>query len=80
MTPMDDRYEALLRQGLIAPPADFTTRTMARVAAEPFPRVRQRRRIVREVLQWVALAGAGLVGATHVLGYMFGIWILSSAG
>lgn len=76
---MNDHDEELLRGGLIAPPEDFLRRTMARVAAAPMPRAR-RYPAMREIAQWIALAGTALVGATQVVGYVFGIWIVSSAG
>jgi hypothetical protein len=72
--------EELLRQGLIVPPEDFVRRTMARVATAPLPRRYQARPAMREIAQWVALAGAALFGAVQMASYMFGIWIISGAG
>jgi hypothetical protein len=76
---MNQHDEALLRDGLITPPEDFLRRTMARVAAAPMPR-RRRSPAMREVAQWIALAGTALVGAMQIVSYVFGIWIVSSAG
>jgi hypothetical protein len=73
-------YEELLREGLLTPPEDFVQRTMALVAAAVAPREQPTHPWVRDIAQWLALAGAALVGATQVVSYVFGIWMLSSVG
>jgi hypothetical protein len=86
VTTLNEDYEKLLREGLLAPPEDFVRGTMARVAAAPepapapVPRAPRAWPAARDVAQWLALAGAALVGAIQVASYVFGIWILSSAG
>lgn len=76
---MNEQFEELLRDGLIAPPEDFVRRTMTRIAAAPEPRSRPHPPL-RAVVQWIALAGTALFGAMQVVSYVFGIWIVSSAG
>lgn len=76
---MNRHDEELLRAGLITPPEDFLRRTMARIAATPEPR-RNPHPPLRTVAQWIALTGTALFGAMQMVSYVFGIWIISSAG
>jgi hypothetical protein len=75
---MSDPIEDLLQNGLLNPPDHFATAVMARVAALPVPLPRQTPQ--RTVLQWLALAGAGLVGVGQLVSFMFGVWAATAAG
>lgn len=78
---MNDRDEELLRQGLLTPPPDFLRRTMLRIESVPPPLPQPHRwAAMRELAQWIALAGTAVVGAMQLLSYMFGIWIIGTAG
>lgn len=75
---MTDEIERLLEKGLIAPPPQFTARIMQRLG--PPPRLPSRRESLSEWFEWLALAGATLVGFAQLAGFLFGFWIPASAG
>ena len=74
-------WDALLREGLVTPPADFHARVMAclttRVAqlAVPVPAGR-----IRVAVQAVALAAAAISGLAQLAIFSFGIWSATAAG
>lgn len=68
-----DPLDELLAQPLATPPDDFTHQVMQRLALEPLPKK------ITTWLQWLALTGAVAVGIEQVLGFMFGVWLVSSA-
>ena len=67
----------------LAPPESFVEQVMQQVRAEPMPIIhRTRRRSVRlqQGLRWLALSGGALLGATQLIGFVFGIWAAVAAG
>ncbi|WP_020395649.1 hypothetical protein [Thiolinea disciformis] len=75
MNPQHDPLDDLLAQTLMKPPATFTQTVMQRITYLPQP-VKK----TGQYLQWLALLGAVALGLEQVLGFMFGIWLVSSAG
>jgi hypothetical protein len=74
---MTDDIEALLEKGLLQPPPQFATRVMQDLGPrQPSSRLMRR----REWLEWLAMAGAALLGFTQLAGFLFGLWIPASAG
>ncbi len=74
---MDKDLEGLLASGLLETPEDFAQRVMQRIDGLPLP-VRPAQ--PREWLQWLALIGGVVLGATQLAGFMFGIWLAATAG
>lgn len=68
-----DPLDELLSQPLVSPPNVFTHKVMERIAFEPLPHK------ITTWLQWVAIAGTVALGIEQVLGFIFGIWLVSSA-
>lgn len=82
---LDPALEALLREGLTAPPADFTARVLAALPApqaEGPPPVAPagRRRPAARGLAWLTAAGAGLFGLVQLLSFAFAVWSATTAG
>jgi hypothetical protein len=76
---MDKDLDALLGAPLLDVPDDFTQRVMQQVQYLPQPQL-PRRRGWQEKLQALALIAGGILGATQLAVFMFGIWAASSAG
>jgi hypothetical protein len=74
---MNDDLDSQLQAGLLIPPEDFSQQVMQRIACLPLP-VRRPRWLDR--LQWIALVGGGIAGATQLAAFVFGIWAVTSAG
>lgn len=73
---MNPDLEAILQEGLVEVPSDFSQRVMQRVlaqgpAAKPSP--------YRTRLQWAALIGGATLGVTQLLAFVFGMWSASAA-
>jgi hypothetical protein len=77
---MHEDFDDLLKDGLLAPPEDFARRVMARVDELPPPEFAALPRRAGARMQWIALAGAGLLGAAQLAAFMFGIWTATAAG
>ncbi len=80
---MSDRIDEALGTGLLAPPADFTARVMAKIDLRPAPepaRRRPRARLAREAVEWLALGGAVVAGMAQLLPLLFGLWTFTNAG
>lgn len=75
-------------------PEGFAERTMARLHRDPAPAARtpapspataidlSAHRVAGrgvEVLRWIAIAGAVIVGSLQVAGFAFGLWVTTSA-
>lgn len=80
---MHDELDTLLKQDLLEPPDGFTQQVMHLISAHaahpqvaPHSLLRQR---IRWLVASVGLAGAGALGLTQVAGFVFGIWMASSA-
>jgi len=76
---MVEDFDELLKGGLLAPPEDFTHRVMERIAELPLPGLPAQPSGREKRMQWIALAGAGLVGAAQLVIFMFGIWTATAA-
>ena len=74
---MDKDLDAMLGTQLLDVPDDFTQRVMQRVQFMPLP---QRQPGWLEKLQGLALIVGGILGATQLAAFMFGIWAASAAG
>jgi hypothetical protein len=74
---MNEDLDELLESGLLEPPADFSERVMQRIAGLPLPARRSRS---WEILQWLALAGGGILAIAQLAGFMFGVWAAVAAG
>jgi hypothetical protein len=72
-----DPLEQLLQIDPLKVPHDFSTRVMQRITYLPLPSLS---RPSLEWLQWLALTGGALTGLGQVLGFAFGIWMVSAAG
>jgi hypothetical protein len=75
---MTNDIDRLLEKGLLEPPPQFTTRVMQRLG--PPPRLASRRERLREWFEWLAVAGATLVGFAQLAAFLFVFWIPASAG
>jgi hypothetical protein len=76
---MRDDFDELLKSGLLAPPEDFAHRVMQRIAGLPLPELPAQPRGTESMIQWIALVGAGLIGAAQLAAFMFGIWTAAAA-
>ena len=85
---MNDELDILLQNDLLQPPADFTQRVMQRIQSPPpstspaaTPTQAQSTRWSR--LRWLAaatgLVGTGMVGLSQLAGFVFGLWLTTSA-
>ena len=76
--------DALLASGLLQVPDGFAERVMRQVwtlpmPARPRPPLRRYLKRWQMALHWLALAGAGLLGAVQLLGFAFGMWAAMGA-
>jgi hypothetical protein len=74
---MDKDLDELLSDDLLEMPDDFSARVMLRIHRLPVP---ARRSSLLEKLQNLALVAGGIIGATQLATFMFGIWTVSSVG
>lgn len=75
--------ELLVRDWLQTPP-DFTQRVMQRLPSQAEPSVSAKPRRARwQRLRWLLAAttvvGSGLLGLSQLAGFVFGLWLTSSA-
>jgi hypothetical protein len=70
-----DSLEQWLHMDLVQVPDGFTGRVMQQIHTLPLPAAKS-----LEWLQWLALAGGVLVGIGQLVGFVFGVWALSTAG
>ena len=79
----DPNIDALLQQGLLQVPDDFTERVMHAVEHLPLPlplpiqAAPSPRWTLR--LQWLALMGSTVAGVAQISGFILGIWTATSA-
>lgn len=85
---MNDELDLLLQDDLLHPPADFTQRVMQRIqslprSASPATTPVQARSTRWNRLRWLAtatgLVGGGLLGLSQLAGFVFGLWLTTSA-
>lgn len=79
-TNLSDVIDKELRAGLLSPPKNFVNRVMAEVDKQPIPAHRPPPAAKRDVVEWLAVAGAVLAGASQLAGLMFGLWTFTTAG
>lgn len=77
---MPEDFEELLKTGFLEPPEDFTNLVMERIGELPLPDFPAQPSRVQERIQWITLIGAGLVAATQLAAFVFGIWAATAAG
>lgn len=85
---MNDELDMLLQNDLLHPPPDFTQRVMQRIQALPHSASlaatpAQARSTHWSRLRWLAtatgLVGSGLLGLSQLAGFVFGLWLTTSA-
>lgn len=79
---MNDELDRLLARDLLNVPDDFERTVMARIHELPDPVVRVPTRRSPKATHWLAglaLAGGAAVGLLQLLGFVFGIWMATSA-
>jgi anti-sigma factor RsiW len=76
---MDRDLDTLLSAQLLDVPVDFTQRVMGRIHLMPMPMPRPRPGWL-DKLQALALIAGGILGATQLAAFMFGMWTASAAG
>ncbi|MBJ7311692.1 hypothetical protein ACFOLJ_01880 [Rugamonas sp. CCM 8940] len=74
---MDKDLDALLSTPLLDVPDNFTQGVMRRVQFLPLP---QRHSGWLEKLQGLVLVVGGILGATQLAAFLFGMWSASAAG
>ena len=77
---MSERLEELLRAALVEPPEGFAGRVVAAISNLPVRNTGKRSSRVREIAEWLAVAGAVLAGMSQLVSFMLGIWIVGSSG
>ena len=89
---MNDDLDALLQDDFLRPPPDFSRDVMQRIEQLPrhahradapgFAPARTRPSLWRR-MRWLAtvtgLVGSGMLGLSQLAGFVFGLWIASSA-
>lgn len=85
MNELDERTEALLRDGWVSPPVDFRDTVMQNIAS--FEREQEGASAVNPVVlqtvpwwQWVALTTGSVVGIGQVMRFIFSVWFVTTAG
>lgn len=73
----DPDWDAVLADGLLQIPDDFSQHVMQRIRHAPVP---VRRLRWSEKLQNLALIFGGILGLAQLAAFMFGIWTASAAG
>jgi hypothetical protein len=85
---MNDELDLLLQNDLLQPPPDFTQRVMQRIqslprSASPAATPAQAQSTRWRRLRWLAaatgLVGSGLLGLSQLAGFVFGLWLTTSA-
>lgn len=87
MNEIDERTEALLRDGWASPPPEFRDTVMQNIAAfereklhaEQFERVP----VVLQAVpwwQWIALTAGSVIGVGQVMRFIFSVWFVTAAG
>ena len=85
---MNDELDALLQHDLLQPPADFTRRVMHRLPPwpHPTPSVAAAGKVrpahwsrLRRLATAAGLIGGGLLGLSQLAGFVFGLWVASTA-
>ena len=79
---MNDELDRLLARDLLNVPDDFERTVMARIHELPDPVAPVPARKSSKATHWLAglaLAGGAAVGLLQLLGFVFGIWMATSA-
>ncbi|MBK7053086.1 MAG: sigma-70 family RNA polymerase sigma factor [Rhodoferax sp.] len=85
-TAMNDDLDTLLGQDLLRSPTDFTYRVMQGIKPLPMPfeqsqprYTRQPEHALHKIAVRIGMIGAGLLGLSQVVSFVFGVWLASSA-
>lgn len=86
MNELDQKTEALLRDGWVGPSSEFRDTVMQNIAA--FEREREQATdniypVVQQTVpwwQWLAIAAGSIVGAGQVIRFIFSVWFVTAAG
>jgi hypothetical protein len=83
---MNDDLDALLSQDLLQPPTDFSYRVMQGIKPLPMPFQKaypqytsHPAHALRKLVISMGMIGAGLLGLSQVVSFVFGVWVASSA-
>jgi hypothetical protein len=83
---MNDDLDALLSQDLLQSPTDFSYRVMQGIKPLPMPftqplpqHTKHPIQALRKMVMRIGMVGAGLLGLSQVVGFVFGVWLVSSA-
>lgn len=83
---MSNDLETLLSQNLLEPPEAFSYHVMQGIKPlpNPFGKVRPRSSrlsipAIQKLAMRIGLLGAGVLGLSQVVGFVFGVWFASAA-
>lgn len=74
--PLEKKWDDLLQDGFVTPPADFHARVMAQVVTQTEPAQPGRLRLA---VQALALSAAAIAGLTQLAIFSFGVWSATAA-
>ena len=83
---MNNDLDSLLGQDLLKPPAEFSYRVMQGIKPLPMPfeqaqpgRVWPAEPALQKIVMGIGMVGAGLLGLSQVVSFVFGVWLASAA-
>lgn len=83
---MNNDLETLLGEDLLRSPTDFSYRVMQGIQTLPMPfqqtqprSSRRPERALQMIVMRIGMIGAGLLGLSQVVSFVFGLWLASSA-
>ena len=83
---MNDDLDTLLSRDLLQSPSDFSYRVMQGIKPLPMPfeqaplsAHRHPKRALQQMLVRLGMIGAGALGLSQVLSFVFGVWLATSA-
>ena len=86
MNELDEKTEALLRDGWASPPPEFRDTVMRNIAAFEREREKATDNVNPVVLQsvpwwqWIAIAAGSVVGVGQVMRFIFSVWFVTAVG
>jgi hypothetical protein len=83
---MNDDLDSLMGHDLLQPPEDFSYRVMQGIKPLPMPfkqhvpqQSTQPIHALRKIAMSIGMIGAGMLGLSQVVSFVFGLWFVSSA-
>jgi hypothetical protein len=83
---VNDDLDTLLSQDLLQPPTNFSYRVMQGIKPLPMPfekahstHISHPSLALRKLVIGMGMMGAGLLGLSQVVSFVFGVWVASSA-